>query len=228
MEKARLALFDIDGTLVDLFAVHEKAFPRVLMELYGVKGSLYDVDFSGDTIGNVVVRIAEKRGIGKQAAEAKRQLIHAAFGKVFREAIKEAEIKPLPGIKPLLEALAGKCVLGVISGNTREMAEIILSNAGLADHFSASAFGDEGRKREDLLELAESRAEKAAGKRFQPRDVLVFDDSIRGIKAAKKLGFAAVAVGTGPESERQLKEAQPDYYFNNLKATAKILRVLGF
>jgi len=95
----KLVLFDIDGTLVDLFSVHDKAFKKTLLDLYGVKGSLFDVDFSGDTLDNVVISIAKKHGLGEKEVEVKRKLITREYFKRFEGELERGNIKVLPGIE---------------------------------------------------------------------------------------------------------------------------------
>lgn len=219
----RLVLFDVDGTLVDVFHVHDRAFGKTLQGLFGVGGSLFDVDFSGDTLDNVIIAVARKKGLSVREVEAKRAVISNAYKRNFAREAERAKVKVLPGVRALLKGLDGKCSLGLVTGSPKKVARKILMKAGLWEHFGFGAFGDEGTDRSQLLKLAQSRAVERGfkrGKRF------VVDDSVRGIRLAGKLGFETIAVCTGVESRRQLLAVRPDHLLMDLSKRDKILKIV--
>ncbi|MBI4173908.1 MAG: HAD family phosphatase [Candidatus Aenigmarchaeota archaeon] len=223
-----LAIFDIDGTLADLFAVHVAVYKKALKAIYGVEGSLFDIkSFSGMPYTDIVKLIAEQKGVDKHVIAAKAGMIPAAFRQLMESGLDNGSVKVLPGVKGLLRGLekAG-CLVAVISGNSRKNSEAILGKAGLQNYFIANAFGDEAGNRGGVLNLAIERVQQQTGKCMQRSAVCVIDDSVRGIAAGKAIGIRAIAVATGPESYAELEAAKPDAIFKDLTDTEKVLRAI--
>jgi len=123
-------------------------------------------------------------------------------------------------LKKLVKELSKECTLGLVTGCPKKIAKVVLEKVKLWDYFKFGAFGDEGKDRTVLLKLATKRAN------VKVREKFVFDDSVRGIKLANELGFTTIATVTGPESEQQLRAVNPNFLFQNLSNTKKILNII--
>jgi hypothetical protein len=84
-------------------------------------------------------------------------------------ALADGRGQVLPGVLPLLEAIAGEpsWVPALLTGNTGAMARLKLGHFGLADAFAYGAFGDEAANRDALACRAVSEVENRWGKKMK-------------------------------------------------------------
>lgn len=110
--------------------------------------------------------------------------------------------------------------MGLVTGNIKDVAEIKLKASRLWNFFEFGGFGDISTNRADLV--------KEAIKKSKTKDAEIFliGDSPRDIKCGKEAGVRTIATATGFQSIEQLKPFNPDFIFENLKDTQKIVGVI--
>ena len=219
----KLAIFDYHGTLVSALENHDIAYRNTVKELFGVEGSIHDTYFAASTNQHVTIGIARARGVPERLIKQKQGLILSTYEKHFIASLQKFPPKVLSGIQELLELLVQKnFVIVLYSGDSKKTLAAILEKTGLKKYFSreliisASSRKRPEADRKKLLAEAIRTAEKEFG-RFSRENVFLFDDSARGVQAGKELGIVTVAVGTGPEGTRNLREAGPSFLFQNFR-----------
>src|SRR3989338_9241928 len=146
--KNKLVIFDLDGTLVELWDVHVIVYEKTFLELYGVA----NVNFLKEgyvpegPAEKTVRKVLKNRGYGDAFIESKINFVSATMAKHYPEAIKTGKVNVLPGVIPLLEKLAGKNVLqGVVTGAYSEVAKAILEKADLLKYFEFVVTADDSK-----------------------------------------------------------------------------------
>lgn len=210
----RGSAFDLDETLVDCERQHDAA-TRAMLEALGhaphaARDHLQDI--VGMSTPGIIERM--KLGLGlPQSVDELLALRHAAFLAALDE-----EPAPLqPGALALLEACAAVGPIALVTNGHRDDALAALRSAGILRFFSTVVTA------EDVLEpKPHPEPYKVAASRLglPPDDILVFEDSARGVASALEAGCRVVAVpharSTKPDAVRlahvvlgSLEEALP-------------------
>ena len=116
--------------------------------------------------------------------------------------------------------------MGLGTGNLEEGARIKLARADLMKYFRFGGYGSDSEDRPTVLRTAVQRAEKLAGRAFDPRDVVVIGDNSRDVQAGKAIGAVTVAVASGPMKFAELADTQPDHIYQDLSDTTTVVKVL--
>ncbi len=225
---SQLALFDIDGTMVRMWEVHEKVYASVVEALYGVKGFNFRAHYRpGETNEQVILSNLLHQGYSEQAVRQKLQDVGALMSKYYLEYIRRGDITVLPGVVPLLDSLRLRGVLtGIVTGNRGAIADMILNKAGIASYFHFVSSSDSSTDREGRILSAIAQAEKLSTQKYRKDRVYFFDDSDGSIPVSRKLGIKSVAVATGEIPKDRLKALGPDYLLDDLSNTNSILEVI--
>ena len=116
--------------------------------------------------------------------------------------------------KAALEELQGKLKVGLASMNNRAVIMHLLQNNSIAECFdtilTVEAVSHSKPDPEIFLKAAKHINTK-------PRECVVFEDSIFGVKAAKSAGMGCVAVTTGVYSRQELELEKPNLIVGSLK-----------
>jgi phosphoglycolate phosphatase-like HAD superfamily hydrolase len=182
----RLAIFDVDGTLVRSVSVDADCYVRALGETCGIG----DVDsrwvaaseLSDSGITNHLFR--ERLGRAPRPGEVEK------LRRRFSELLGEASCPEIPGARRFLRRLpdAGWSV-AIATGGWRDCALGKLSRAGIEIAGLPAAFAGDGDAKRPIVQEALRRA----GGPFQ--GVTFFGDGPGDLAAASALGIAFVAVG---------------------------------
>jgi phosphoglycolate phosphatase len=190
----RLAVFDLDGTLVDSVddlhasvshALHHVGLPpRTLEEVRGFVGE--------------GARVLLTRAVAPHV-----ELVEPALAawRVHYEAHCLDRTRPYPGIDALL-AGAGRA-LAVHTNKPGAMARKILAGLGLLPPFVAVVGGDEAPRKPDPTGLLEIMLRVGA----TPGETVLIGDSRHDVAAARAAGVAMVAVTWGLSSRADLAQA---------------------
>lgn len=219
----RLVLFDIDCTLIDGHGAGTRAVLRALREVYGVEGELGDYSFHGRTDPGIVRDLAAlwtSREHQDASAAVERQLeaCLARYVELLREELAQGWVEVLPGVRPLVTALAAdrRAVVGLLTGNVEAGAKLKLASTGLLPLFKVAAYGSDSRARPELPAVAVQRAEALTGRRFTGKEVVIIGDTPADIECGVHLGVRTIAVATGRYSVRELAGYAPDHVFDDL------------
>lgn len=215
-----LWLFDIDGTLVNINKLHLATCRRTYLD-NGIrlsdKAILSTFGMSEkEMIDRLFPKIRLKYGNGL-AEKIKRQHQRNIF-----DSINELNsIKPLAGVREFLASLSNNNqYAGIVTGNLKDTAELILRKSKLFHFFRVMAYDDNKKSRKQIVKDAVSRAKR----KFDFEKVVVIGDTIHDIEAGKSVNAVTIAVATGSDTLKKLKGKNPDFALSNLKNYKKIIK----
>lgn len=223
MVVARLVLWDIDKTLVDVSLV---------------SGDIYAVAFER-VVGRPLDELAEMAGRTEHAiladtlalngvAETKFDAFYEALGGAARDLegrMREVG-RALPGTHEAIAALRRDGVVqSVATGNIRSIAETKLHAFGLADDidFEVGGYGSDSAVRSELVRLARARTEVKYGSSLSPGATVVIGDTAHDIEAALATGARAIGVATGKTTASDLAAAGAHVVFDDLMPTEDVV-----
>jgi HAD superfamily hydrolase (TIGR01509 family) len=200
MRDARLAIFDVDGTLVDSTYHHALAWQRAFRE-HGVERPLWRIHREIGKGGDRLVPDLAGAQVEREHGDALRELQHDRYAELLDE------IRPLPGAHELLVAAkqGGWRVALATSGRPDELDRYLtlLDAEDLPDAVVSSADVETTKPAPDVLALAHERA--APG--VPPQAVLMVGDATWDCEAARRAGFTPVAVLSGGIGRDELERA---------------------
>lgn len=186
----RAVLFDVDGTLVDSNDLHAEAWQRAIADA--------GVDLPVDHV---------RAQIGKGGDNLLPALLPAHFLEEHREGIEASRselftreylprVRPFPGVRPLLERLAGDGIAIILaSSGTEEEVAHHLDSIGCKDLIAATTSKDDVAHSKPCPDIFAAALAKGGG--LAPGDALVVGDSPYDMEAAGASGIAAIAVTCG-------------------------------
>ncbi len=189
-----LAVFDIDGTLLQSMQADARCYTQALHELGLDNGARWAE--CRDTTDPGIFRelFFEVHARAPTAAETRR-FKQCFFGLLNEHCAREAFI-PVPGADAMLAALAADPAIAVAygTGAWRRSAQIKSESAGLPLTKLPGATGDDAVRREDIVLRAVARAR--AFYRVAEFDRLVYvGDGVWDVAACRRLGIPFVGVG---------------------------------
>jgi phosphoglycolate phosphatase len=202
-----LAIFDLDGTLVDSFPWFLRTINDVA-DRFGFR-RVRDEDVEGlrhastrEILSRLEVPLWKLPAIARHARRLKAQAA--------------AEISLFAGVEAMLRTLAGSGVqLALVTSDSEANArEKLGPTAALFAHFdcSASVFGKPAKFR---------RVIRRAG--VSPAEVIAIGDEVRDIEAARAMGIACGAVCWGYAAPAALRALAPDLVFESMDDIAPVL-----
>ena len=211
-----VALFDIDGTLVDTSGAGRRAMERAFQDVAGSSDSLAGFRFAGMTDRAIVRRGLAESGSG--AADPVETTIDAVLDAYLQWLPRELENEDgyvvHPGVAPLCERLdrMETVALGLGTGNVEAGARAKLEVGSLNSWFRFGGFGCDHEDRAELLRAGAQRgvtqlglpASAVSGEAVR---VVVIGDTPKDVHAARTIGAFCVAVRTGGYSESDLSGA---------------------
>jgi len=185
LSRFRLLIFDMDDTLAASGALWRRAESRLFAQL----GHAYDPQIADRYKG------MNAQGVG--------QTIHAllqppgysadACGRLLRQYLLETfagPLDPMPGADAMVRWAAGRFTLALASGSPLEAIQQVLARFGWTALFTLvlSSEGMRGKPEPDVfLEVARRLA-------IPPAEAVVFEDSLNGVRAAKRAGMTCIAI----------------------------------
>jgi HAD superfamily hydrolase (TIGR01549 family) len=195
----RIAVLDVDGTLVDTNYQHALAWYRAfrsLGETYPIWRIHRLIGMGGDQLVSAIGGDEVEARIGDQARER--------WVEEFDPMMEETAL--LPGARELIVALKerGHRVVLASSGKPHhvERALDLLDARDLADAWTTSEDVEETKPAPDLLQVA-------LKKLGEPVDApsMVVGDSVYDVEAAKNAGMPAIVVRSGGFGDDELRDA---------------------
>jgi HAD superfamily hydrolase (TIGR01549 family) len=212
-EMPKIAILDVDGTLVDTNYHHAvawfRAFRRHFLTL-PVWRIHRHIGMGGDQL---VAALA-----GDQVEERIGDSIREAESELYRELI--GEVQAMEGSRELIEELkeAGKIVVLASSAKEWEVEHYIelLGAADIVDAWTTSADVERTKPQPDLVHAA---LDKAGG----GGDAILIGDTVWDVEAASRAGVETLAVLTGGFSEAELREAGAKKVFTSVEELRRSL-----
>lgn len=221
-----LLLWDIDGTLIASGGAGMRALQTSLRTVFGIEGSLADIDFAGRTDPWIMREVFRKFSVPVTTENFARYF--EGYVSALPAELASSQARILPGVRDVLLAVAadGGFLQGLLTGNMRRGAQVKLSHHGLWEFFGFGAFADDSEHRNELGPHAVRRALECHGIDFAPGRVWVIGDTPHDIACGKIIGARTLAVGTGGATLDQLRAHKPTAALETLADTEAVLRLL--
>jgi len=225
----KLLLFDIDGTLISARGAGRRAMRGALERVFGTAGGIDRYDLRGRTDTRIVHDVMAAEGWEPARVRERMDDFFEVYLAGLSSEIGDGRgVIALPGVATVVERLERnpEAILGLVTGNIEEGARIKLRPTGLWPSFRVGAFGSDHMDRRRLPSLAARRAHALLGSALGPTDVIVIGDTPHDIDCARAFGAVAVAVATGQYPRDELLAERPDYFFEDLSDTERVLEAL--
>jgi phosphoglycolate phosphatase-like HAD superfamily hydrolase len=157
--KSKAVLFDIDGTILDCSRAAGLALMEATRETFGTWGRMKMINIQGKTDPLILRESLEGMGLSENDIIQKTPGLKELYFKLLPELMQTERCRLLPGIETLIPILAARedIILGLLTGNFRESAQIKLDRFGLFSCFAFGVYGDDGGMRNDLPPVARVR-----------------------------------------------------------------------
>ena len=214
MNRRRVLLFDIDGTLLQTDGAGSQALSDALHARLGIRDELNGIAFAGRTDPLILGDILARHEVVLAGADLA-AFWDATYARAA-ELLQPGRGRILPGVEALLEQVAGHphWTSALLTGNNAPMAKIKLRHYGIDRFFKFGAFGDQAVDRNALAQLAVQRAAEWGA--ADGRDCVVIGDTPLDIACARAADAWAVAVATGSFSMAELAPYAPDLLLADL------------
>lgn len=225
----RLALFDIDGTLLREGIAPKLAFARALRETFDTTGPISGFRFAGMTDPQCVAEIMRQAGIADEVIQERRPACLERYITHLRVEMRNHDgAKIFPGVTEVLRRLNGRedVLVGLLTGNVQPGAMLKLDRFKLGDYFRFGAFGDDHEDRCELARIALEKAERIAGRPVRGDETTVIGDTPRDVACARAIGARAVIVATGLVSREELEAAEPDIILESFEDVEGTLQAI--
>jgi len=192
-------IFDLDGVIVETAKYHFAAWKRIADSLEIPFNHEHNEQLKGVSRVNSLKYIL---GLGnKELSETKFQFYLDQKNTWYLESIRDLDQEEaLPGVLALIRELKQnniKLAIGSASKNARRILEAI----SIIDQFDVIMDGNTSPKSKPDPQVFTMGADAM---NVQPEQCIVFEDSLKGVRAANSAGFFSIGIG----DEESLKEAQ--------------------
>lgn len=186
IKSLKAVIFDFDGVVVDSEPFYEEAIVDVFKE-NNIEIPQEDwEDFKGmadkEFFPLMVSRYNFQGDIDKLAAD-----IYARMKQ------KLVALDYIPGFKPFFDAVSQKYAVGLVTSTSRNHIKWLAENTQIEDLFENKVTATDVTNTKPHPEPYAKMAEML---KINPEDIIVIEDSINGLKAAKKAGMQIIALLT--------------------------------
>ena len=206
--KTKAVIFDLDGTLIDNNSYHRQTWEKYLEKIgKRISEEEFNAHLNGRTNLDAVRYI-----FGKEISEEKATQYTLEKEALYRE-IYQPFIKPVSGLMAFLEILKNKNIpMAIATSGIQPNIDFMFENILIKKYFTAVVNSSHIKKGKPDPEIY---LKVASLLNVQPKNCLVFEDAVVGIKSAKTAGMKVIAVATTQPKE-ELGEADlivDDYKF---------------
>ncbi|MGD9117811.1 MAG: HAD family phosphatase [Dehalococcoidia bacterium] len=198
MPELTAVIWDMDGVLADTAPYHFLAW-RETFAKRGIDFTKEDFERGFGIRNDAIIRNI----MGEKTADTEIETIAKEKEATFRRLIGQ-DIKPLPGVLELLSQLNDQGIrMAIASSTVIENIHLITGSLGIENYFEAIITGHdvtEGKPSPQVFLVAAQRLGA------DPKNCVVFEDAVAGVKAAKSAGMHCVAI-TSSNPREKLAEA---------------------
>lgn len=214
-----LVIFDWDETLAHTKDVSVKSFRKILSGI--------EIDISSEFVEKKMGKSARKILL-ETLEHFNIEYTPEKIDDLLKERIEaeielSKEVKLHEGAIELLETLKDKTKLAVATMNDRQVITHMLKQHQLTRYFDIVLSADDVQESKPNPEIFLNCANKL---NVQPKNCVVIEDSIFGIRAAKKAEMSCIAVSLDAYSEKELAEEQADLTIDSLTKKNQILNFI--
>ena len=216
----KAVILDMDGVLVDSEPYHVQAFKIMMDEL----NLHYDDSVVHSFIGHSIesnIQSINKQFMQNRELNVKDAVIYR--DKIYLDLIKQAKLKPLPGIYELIESCRNSDItVALASSSIREQVDVIINslshdNWNLRTLFSSVVTGDDVTNRKPDPEIYTKTLQNL---RLSANQCLALEDSPAGVKSAKSAGLYCIGLKSVFIDPNDLSEA--DILFEDINQIVPI------
>ena len=178
-------VFDLDGLLLD----SEQVWDEVREQLTRERGGRWHEEATRDMMGMSSVEwsryMHERLGLPEPAAEINAEVVRRMLER-YRE-----RLPLLPGAVEAVRRLAARWPLGLASSSNRELIELALEAAGIAELFRETVSSEEVERGKPAPDVYVEAAKRLG---IAPERAVAVEDSHNGILSARAAGMSVIAV----------------------------------
>lgn len=194
---ARLAVFDIDGTLTDTNAVDDACFLRTVSETLGVDAARIDWSTAPHVTDTALLLwLAQQHGRLPLSDCTANLVMDRFIGLLEAERVRSAaQFRPVAGADQLFAAMASSgwsCALA--TGGWERSARMKLTAAGIDTGTLALASSNDASTRVEIMQIAAIRAQ-GDGAAFTR--IVSIGDAVWDVRAAAELQWPFISVAAG-------------------------------
>jgi beta-phosphoglucomutase len=186
---AKAVIFDLDGTLIDNNAYHLETWKKYLEKSgRSISDEEFNANFNGRTNQDVIEYLYGKE-VSKEEA-----LQHTLDKEALYREIYQPFIKPVSGLIELLEILHNKNIpMAIATSGIQPNIDFMFEHIPIKKYFKAVVNSSHIKKGKPDPEIY---IKTASLLNIPPKNCLVFEDAVVGIKSAKAAGMKVIAIAT--------------------------------
>jgi beta-phosphoglucomutase len=198
MPELEAVIWDMDGVIADTSAYHFRAW-RETFAKRGIDFTEEDFRRGFGVRNDAIIRnIVAKKTTGDEI-----ETIAQEKEATFRHLIGR-DIKPLPNVLELLGQLHDRGIkMAIASSAVIENLRLIVGSLGIENYFQAAITGRDVTESKPSPLVFLKAAQRLGA---DPKNCVVFEDAVAGVKAAKSAGMHCVAI-TNSHPREKLAEA---------------------
>jgi beta-phosphoglucomutase family hydrolase len=198
MPELEAVIWDMDGVLADTAPYHLLAWQETFAKR-GIKFTKEDFMRGFGIRNDAIIRNV----LGEKTTKAEIETIAQEKEATFRRIIGK-DIKPLPGVLELLGQLQDRGIkMAIASSTVIENIRLIVGSLGIEKYFEVIITGHDVTEGKPSPQVFLKAAQRLGA---DPKNCLVFEDAVAGVKAAKRAGMHCVAI-TSSHPREKLAEA---------------------
>ena len=215
----KAVIFDWDGTLADTQHAVVNSFQRSLREI----GCEVSDEFIRRRIG-IGARNTFKEALSFHNITFDEKAIGGLVDNKIRLQLMNVEdVSLFDGAIELLSALNRKAKLALASMNNRAVVNKLLRKNEVLVYFDVIITADEVHRPKPHPEIFLKCASEL---RCKSQECVVIEDSVFGVKAAKRAKMSCIAIPQGAYSETELREENPNLIVKSINERKRILEFI--